>query len=272
MKGLIMNKTNEINRLLMIAISILAIIILSMAATVLAQDSPPIPTIIEPIELGNMTPPSDVATLTLDVLLAALLIPGTAPLVNLSVSIGKRLIPDTLASGSDLAAISTIVIYGGFWLALQLNMETEFETSLNLIYQIGTVILGIVSTRVVAHKAYKASAETEIPILGYKRPVKASLSDVSQAMFSSNDFGVYLIQTIDGSNVPAYQSFSKSSERLEVSFGKVAKEVALIHPDKFKRSSKYPVFSDGIAWVYAVHEGGHGGWSNWSLLNATPVK
>jgi hypothetical protein len=151
----------------LIFVFVIIFMLFSMTAIVsFAQDDIPFQPP-APVNQAEAISPLVLYQMVLDLIIAALVIPGAVPVVNVLTSIGKRFIPSSLISASTLAAGLTLIAYIGFWLAVHFGLQTEFEFGLNSIYQFGTVILGLVGSQKLAHKSYKWSAEAKTPILGY---------------------------------------------------------------------------------------------------------
>lgn len=163
--------------LLAIAVGILLILMVGIA---IAQDDTPF----QPIEVEQATSPLVLYNMVLDVIIAALVIPGAVPVVNVLTSIGKRFLPSKLISASTLAAGLTLISYLAFWIAVHFGLSTQFEFSLNTIYQLGTVVLGLVGTQQLAHKSYKWSVQTKTPILGYSQKPVETKEDVTSSDWS----------------------------------------------------------------------------------------
>lgn len=139
------------------------VVCVMLIGVVFAQD--------DPIQIvsTDVSSPINVATMIGQVLLAAIVVPGTAPIITTLTALLKRFVPASVMRSHTIAAALSAIIYVGFWLAVQFGLEAQFELGLESVYQIGALILGLVSARLVSHKIYDWSAQTKLPLLGYKR-------------------------------------------------------------------------------------------------------
>lgn len=154
----------EINVLIVLSAIILIGVLFALGLQVAAQDTSPVATVPD-----NVTSPSEVVNMLVASLIAITAIPGAAGATQVLTALIKRVLPDELLSADSLSNLLTVIMYAIFWGAVHLGLKTQFDIGIDLVYQIGTVVLGLIGTKQTAQLAYKWAYNNNVQILGYSR-------------------------------------------------------------------------------------------------------
>ncbi len=94
-------------------------------------------------------------------------LPFAAGFVALLTAITKRFSP---TDANVIALLWTVIVWAGYVAAQRAGYALQFETMTEAMTTLGSVVLGVTITPVVAGRLYSFARENNVAVVGYSRP------------------------------------------------------------------------------------------------------